>query len=103
MTQAIEQKIRERAYEIWVATGCENGLADLHWLSAEQAVIDEAVQPDAKGRGRVAGAGKSAGKSAGKVEGMAAKAPAKARPGKNVLPATVTVRKRAKKEQVGQA
>ena len=41
MDAAFEQKVRERAYEMWKAAGQENGLADLHWLSAEQAVMQE--------------------------------------------------------------
>ena len=81
MTQAIEQRIRERAYEIWMATGCENGLADLHWLSAEQAVMDEALQPAAK----------------------VMKKAAKPRASKAALPTTVTVRKRARTEKAGRA
>ena len=79
MTQAIEQRIRERAYEIWMATGCENGLADLHWLSAEQAVMDEASQP------------------------AAAKKAARPRASKAALPATIAVRKRTRTEKVGRA
>lgn len=76
MTQATEQKIRERAYEIWMATGCENGLAELHWLSAEQAVMGEAASDGGKAKGKPAG---------------------KAAPrGKSALPMTVAVRKRAK-------
>ncbi len=89
MTQATEQKIRERAYEIWMATGCENGLADLHWLSAEQAVMDEAAQPGAKVAGQTK---KTARPRAAKPKGFAA-----------ALPATVAVRKRAGTEKVGRA
>lgn len=83
MTPPNEETIRERAYAIWMATGCENGLAELHWLSAEQAVMDEAMQPGAKG------VGKPAKKAAPRA--------------KSALPATVAVRKRAKKEKAGQA
>ena len=35
MEPSLEQRIRERAYEIWDATGREHGRADEHWLSAE--------------------------------------------------------------------
>jgi hypothetical protein len=36
MEPALEQRVRERAYEIWNATGREDGRADEHWLSAER-------------------------------------------------------------------
>lgn len=45
MDIASEQKIRERAYEIWVAAGMREGDADQHWLHAEQAVRHEVVMP----------------------------------------------------------
>ena len=41
---AFEQRVRERAYEIWQTSGMDHGSADLHWLSAEQSVISEAEQ-----------------------------------------------------------
>ena len=48
MDASFEQKIRERAYNIWMAAGREDGLAELHWLSAEQAVMGEITIPNAK-------------------------------------------------------
>ena len=48
MDSGFEQRVRERAYEIWVGAGMEEGLADLHWLSAEQAVMGESVTPITK-------------------------------------------------------
>jgi len=40
MEPALEQqKIRERAYEIWNATGREDGRADEHWFSAERELL----------------------------------------------------------------
>ena len=48
MDSGFEQRVRERAYEIWVAAGMEEGLADLQWLSAEQAVVGESVTPITK-------------------------------------------------------
>jgi hypothetical protein len=42
--------IRERAYEIWNATGREDGRADEHWLSAERELLVSARrQPIAEG------------------------------------------------------
>ena len=54
MDKTLEQRIRERAHEIWVATGCNEGQADQHWLTAEREVLAmlmaeaPAPQPPAK-------------------------------------------------------
>src|SRR6266508_2389928 len=32
MDQSLENRIRERAYEVWIAQGCVHGQADQHWL-----------------------------------------------------------------------
>jgi hypothetical protein len=34
-----QERIRERAYEIWIASGCRDGEADQHWLAAEQEIL----------------------------------------------------------------
>jgi hypothetical protein len=39
MNQNLENRIRERAYEIWTAHGCVNGHADQHWLAAEREIL----------------------------------------------------------------
>jgi Protein of unknown function (DUF2934) len=39
MEPSLEQRIRERAYEIWNATGREHGRADEHWFSAERELL----------------------------------------------------------------
>ena len=39
MDQSVENRIRERAYEIWTAHGCVRGQADQHWLAAEREVL----------------------------------------------------------------
>jgi Protein of unknown function (DUF2934) len=39
MEQALEERIRERAYEIWNATGQMHGHADEQWLAAEREVL----------------------------------------------------------------
>jgi hypothetical protein len=39
MDQSIENRIRERAYEIWTAQGCVHGQADQHWLAAEREIL----------------------------------------------------------------
>jgi hypothetical protein len=39
MEQALKERIRERAYEIWNATGRTHGHADEQWLAAEREVL----------------------------------------------------------------
>jgi hypothetical protein len=39
MERSLEQQIRERAYEIWNASGREDGRAAEHWLSAERELL----------------------------------------------------------------
>ena len=41
MTNASEHEIRQRAYEIWLASGMNEGDAERHWLHAESAVRNE--------------------------------------------------------------
>lgn len=39
MDATLEQRIRERAYEIWTAAGRVDGQADAHWLAAERDIV----------------------------------------------------------------
>jgi hypothetical protein len=39
MDSSLEYRIRERAYEIWIANGRVNGQDDQHWLAAEQEIL----------------------------------------------------------------
>jgi hypothetical protein len=39
MDQNLENRIRERAYEIWAAHGCMHGQAEQHWLAAEREIL----------------------------------------------------------------
>ena len=39
MDQTLENRIRERAYEMWTAHGCVHGQAEQHWLAAEREVL----------------------------------------------------------------
>lgn len=48
MDTSFEQKVRERAYEIWVAAGMTDGMATDHWLSAQHALIAETAAKPAK-------------------------------------------------------
>jgi hypothetical protein len=43
MDQNLEDRIRERAYEIWTAHGCVDGQADQHWLAAEREILARAA------------------------------------------------------------
>ena len=43
MEQSLENRIRERAYEIWRAHGCVHGQAEQHWLAAEREVLATAT------------------------------------------------------------
>jgi hypothetical protein len=40
MDQTLNDRIRERAYEIWVASGCPHGAAEDHWFAAEREIRD---------------------------------------------------------------
>jgi hypothetical protein len=45
MEQVLEQRIRQRAYEIWDAVGRPQGACELHWLAAEREVLAASVGP----------------------------------------------------------
>jgi hypothetical protein len=70
MEPTLTHRIRERAYEIWAASGCPNGEADLHWLTAEREILtttapkSEAAVPEAKKSRRP---GRSSGKKSARA------------------------------------
>ena len=39
MDQHLSDQIRERAYQIWVASGFPHGEAEQHWLTAEREIL----------------------------------------------------------------
>ena len=41
--RTLENRIRERAHEIWTAHGCIDGQADQHWLAAEHEILMEST------------------------------------------------------------
>jgi hypothetical protein len=41
--QDIEQTIRERAYHLWLESGCQEGHADAHWLAAQRAILSASL------------------------------------------------------------
>jgi hypothetical protein len=43
MDQSLEDRIRERAYQLWTAHGCVDGQADQHWLAAEREILARAT------------------------------------------------------------
>jgi hypothetical protein len=48
--QELEQAIRERAYHLWVADGCNDGNADAHWLTAQREVLASSLSSIARVR-----------------------------------------------------
>lgn len=61
MQQDLSERIRGRAYEIWIASGHRDGEADQHWLAAEQEILSRrrsaavAKAPAKRIRGRATG------------------------------------------------
>jgi hypothetical protein len=41
--QDIEQTIRERAYQLWLESGCQDGSADTHWLEAQREMLSASL------------------------------------------------------------
>ena len=39
MEQSLEQRIRERAYTLWLENGCADGNAEQHWIAAERELL----------------------------------------------------------------
>jgi hypothetical protein len=39
MDQNLSDRIRERAYELWAASGYRDGEAEQHWLAAERKIL----------------------------------------------------------------
>jgi len=39
MDKSLENRIRERAFEMWTADGCADGQAKQHWLAAEREIL----------------------------------------------------------------
>ena len=47
--QDLEQAIRERAYSLWKENGCQDGHAEMHWITAQREVLASSLD----GLGRV--------------------------------------------------
>jgi hypothetical protein len=44
----LEQTIRERAYQLWIESGCLDGNAETHWLSAQREVLAQSLNSIAR-------------------------------------------------------
>ncbi|WP_207484121.1 DUF2934 domain-containing protein [Arenibaculum pallidiluteum] len=102
MTSVLDERIRQRAYDIWMSEGCPEGRHEEHWhraaaeLRAETAVGGEAPAPaKARTRGKAA-AGAAPRRGARKVEPAAGDAPTE-------IPAGTEAKPRARKAAAGTA
>ena len=60
----LEEAIRERAYQLWIADGQPEGKADIHWLNAQREILATSVEGLG---GTAAAAGAIARKPAGRT------------------------------------
>lgn len=42
--QDIEHTIRDRAYHLWLDSGCQDGNADGHWLAAQREILSASLE-----------------------------------------------------------
>jgi hypothetical protein len=40
----VEEKIRERAYHLWIADGQPQGQADIYWLNAQREILTTSLE-----------------------------------------------------------
>jgi len=43
----LEEAIRERAYQLWIADGQPHGRAEIHWLNAQREILTKSVESPA--------------------------------------------------------
>jgi hypothetical protein len=41
--QELEHAIRERAYQLWIESGCQDGHATAHWFAAQREVLSSSL------------------------------------------------------------
>ena len=41
--QDLDQAIRERAYQLWIESGCEAGNTEAHWLAAQREILSASL------------------------------------------------------------
>lgn len=68
MSHEVEQRIRERAYQLWVLNGYSHGRDQEHWCAAEREVIAATAVP-AKAKKKGAAAKVAAGAIASRQKG----------------------------------
>jgi hypothetical protein len=59
MSQELEQRIRERAYELWAISGYSHGRDEEHWCAAEREIVSAMhvpAKPKKKSGTKIAGA-----------------------------------------------
>ncbi len=44
----LEEAIRERAYQLWIADGRPEGRADIYWLNAQREILTTSVEGSAR-------------------------------------------------------
>jgi DUF2934 family protein len=47
----LEETIRERAYQLWIADGRPQGQADIHWLNAQREILTTSVESSGSAAG----------------------------------------------------
>jgi len=72
MADELEQRIRERAYEIWENEGCPEGRGDEHWLQACAEYSDARAEAGTEQAGNVSGEAGSISETASPEMGGAA-------------------------------
>ena len=46
----VEEKIRERAYHLWIADGLPQGQADIYWLNAQREILTTSLEGSSTAR-----------------------------------------------------
>jgi hypothetical protein len=46
--QDLEHSIRERAYQLWVESGCQDGHATTHWFAAQREILSSSLEAIAR-------------------------------------------------------
>jgi len=82
MADELEQRIRERAYEIWENEGCPEGRGDEHWQQACAEYSDARADAGAEQAGNLSGAAGPISESASPgTQDASSAAPSSAAPG----------------------
>jgi hypothetical protein len=60
MDKELEQRIRERAYELWMQHGSQSGRSDEYWYQAEQEILGRQGKEEALGSNPIVGSDEEA-------------------------------------------